>query len=79
MANKEKIEYAQLSEDELNTRLAEFREKAFQLKFQNATAQIKNPHEISAAKKEVARCLTFLNQLELKKKKAGKTSAAAKA
>ncbi len=78
MAKKEKIEYAQLTEDELNARLAEAREKAFQLKFQNATAPIKNPHEISAIRREVARCLTFLRQLQLKKT-AGKTPAAAKA
>ena len=72
MAKKEKTDYAQMTEDELNARLAEAREKAFQLKFQNATAPIKNPHEISSIRRDVARCLTFLKQLEMKKKAAVK-------
>lgn len=70
MAKTEKVDYTHLSEDELRTRLIESREKTFQLKFQNATAPLKNPKEISLAKREVARCLTYLKQLELKKKKA---------
>jgi ribosomal protein L29 len=70
MAKKEKVDFAHLSEDELRTRLAESQEKSFQLRFQNATAPLKNPHEINRVRKDAARCLTFLKQLELKKKKA---------
>lgn len=68
MAKKEKIDHATMTENELQTRLAESREKAFQLRFQNATAPLKNPREISAARRDVARCMTFLRQIELKKK-----------
>jgi large subunit ribosomal protein L29 len=68
MAKKEKLDFAHMSEGELNTLLLESREKSFQLKFQNATAPLKNPHEISRVKRNVARCLTFLKQIELKKK-----------
>lgn len=67
MAKKEKVDFAHMSEGELKTRLVESREKMFQLKFQNATAPLKNPHEISRARRDVARCLTFLKQIELKK------------
>jgi large subunit ribosomal protein L29 len=79
MAKKEKIEFGQMTEDELRGRLAESREKAFQLKFQNATAPLKNPHEITIARRDVARCMTFLKQIDLKKKAgAGKTRTASK-
>ena len=67
MAKKEKVDFSQMTQDELNARLAESREKAFQLRFQNATAPLKNPHEISIARRDVARCMTFLKQIELKK------------
>lgn len=70
MPKTAKVDYAHMSEDELRTRLIESREKTFQLKFQNATAPLKNPQEITLAKRDVARCLTFLKQIELKKKKA---------
>lgn len=70
MAKTEKVDYANLSADELRTRLNDAREKTFQLKFQNATAPLKNPQEITRAKRDVARCLTYLKQLELKKAKA---------
>ncbi len=64
---KNKIDYVGLTEIELRNLLTDSREKVFQLKFQNATAPIKNPHEIAAAKRTVARCMTHLRQLDLKK------------
>lgn len=64
MAKKkeEKIDYRELSPDELRQRLGESREKLFQLRFQSATAPLKNPHEISATRREIARLLTVMNQ-----------------
>jgi ribosomal protein L29 len=73
MAKKEKIDYVHMTEDELRGRLAEAREKVFQLRFQNATAPLKNPHDITRAKRDAARCLTFLGQIELKKKAGAKS------
>ena len=64
---KTKIEYSGMTETELQSLLSESREKVFHLKFQNATAPIKNPHEIAAAKRAVARCMTHLRQMEMKK------------
>jgi large subunit ribosomal protein L29 len=62
MAKKEKIDYRELSADELQVRLRESREKLFQMRFQSATAPLKNPHLISATRREIARLLTFLKQ-----------------
>jgi large subunit ribosomal protein L29 len=63
---KEKIDYRELSEPELQTQLVENREKLFQLRFQGATAPLKNPHMISATRREIARLLTVLKQKGVK-------------
>ena len=62
MAKKEKIDYRELSEDELRQRLVESRERLFRLRFQGATAPLKNPHEITATRREIARLCTFMKQ-----------------
>lgn len=65
MAKKKKIEdlnFGELSEKELQSKLGESREKLFQLRFQNATAPLKNPREIRATRRDIARALTFLRQ-----------------
>jgi large subunit ribosomal protein L29 len=58
---EDKIDYRELSSEELTQRLQESREKLFQLRFQSATAPLKNPHEISATRKDIARLLTVMN------------------
>jgi large subunit ribosomal protein L29 len=65
MTKKEKINYAQLSADELQQRLGETREKLFQMRFQSATVPLKNPHAISGSRREIARLLTYLKQKEV--------------
>ena len=64
MAKKkdEKTDYRELTADELQQRLTESREKLFQLKFQSATAPLKNPKQITATRREIARLSTFLRQ-----------------
>lgn len=62
MAKKEKIDYRELSDDELRQRLTESKEKLFQLRFQSATAPLKNPHMISTTRREIARLYTILKQ-----------------
>ena len=59
---KEKTNYKELSPDELRTMLVESKERLFQLQFQSATAPLKNPHDISATRREIARLHTFLKQ-----------------
>ena len=64
MAKKrdKKINFAELSETELRTHLVENKEKLFQMRFQSATAPLKNPHAISAARRDIARIHTALRQ-----------------
>ncbi len=63
MAKKtEDLNYAGLSKEELEAKLGESRDRLFQLRFQNATAPLKNPREIRATRRDIARALTFLKQ-----------------
>ncbi|HRY29528.1 MAG TPA: 50S ribosomal protein L29 [Elusimicrobiota bacterium] len=62
MAKKEKIDYRELSQDELRQRLVEAREKLFELRFQSTTAPLKNPHLVSTTRREIARLLTVIKQ-----------------
>ncbi len=50
------------SADELRAKLNGGREKLFDLKFKNTTAPLKNPREIRAVRKDIARALTILRQ-----------------
>jgi large subunit ribosomal protein L29 len=70
--SKKKVEFKNMHENELRAHLAESREALFKMKFQNATAPIKNPHEISRVRRDVARSMTFLRQMELKKEAGAK-------
>jgi large subunit ribosomal protein L29 len=52
----------ELTPDELRAKLNSGREKLFDLKFKNTTAPLKNPREIRAVRKDIARALTILRQ-----------------
>jgi large subunit ribosomal protein L29 len=62
MAKKEKQNYKEFTVDELRQQLVETREKLFQMKFQNTTAPLKNPHAISETRRNIARIHTALKQ-----------------
>ena len=49
------------SESDLHRLLAEFRDKIRELRFKDASKQLKNVREIREAKKTVANILTLLN------------------
>ncbi|QJT07657.1 50S ribosomal protein L29 [Oceanidesulfovibrio marinus] len=55
-------EFNKLSHDELNAKLASFREELFNLRFQHATAQLENTARIPQVKKNIARILTVLSE-----------------
>jgi ribosomal protein L29 len=57
---EDKIDYRELSSEELTQRLQESREKLFQL-LARLLQPLKNPHEISATRKDIARLLTVMN------------------
>lgn len=54
-----------LSENELETKLAELKEELFNLRFQLAVNQLENPSRIKAVKKDIARIKTVQREREL--------------
>jgi large subunit ribosomal protein L29 len=54
-----------LSEDELEEKLAEAREELFNLRFQLVTGQLDNPMRIKQMRKQVARIFTVMREREL--------------
>ena len=59
------VELAELADDELATRLAEYRRELLNLRFQLATSQLDNPARLSAARRDVARVLTLMREREI--------------
>jgi large subunit ribosomal protein L29 len=53
-----------LSDDELQNRLAETRQELFNLRFQSATGALENSARLRLAKREIARILTIKNERE---------------
>mgnify|MGYP001133096201 CR=1 FL=1 len=47
-----------MTEQELNTKLAELKEELFNLRFQMATSQLDNTARVNTVKKDIARVLT---------------------
>jgi large subunit ribosomal protein L29 len=58
-------ELADLDADELAAKLAEAKEELFNLRFQNVTGQLDNPHRLPEVRKDLARVLTVMRQREL--------------
>jgi large subunit ribosomal protein L29 len=58
-------ELRDLSDDELETKLAEAKEELFNLRFQLVTGQLDNPMAIKIMRKEIARILTVIREREL--------------
>ncbi|WP_408955510.1 50S ribosomal protein L29 [Natroniella sp. ANB-PHB2] len=59
-------ELRELTDKELEKKLDESKEELFNLRFQNATAQLDNPIRIREVKKTIARIKTILTERELK-------------
>jgi large subunit ribosomal protein L29 len=57
-------ELRDLTDDELEHRLAETRQELFNLRFQSATGALENPARLKLAKREIARILTVRNERE---------------
>ncbi|MEZ5235827.1 MAG: 50S ribosomal protein L29 [Acidimicrobiia bacterium] len=56
----------ELNGDELLTRLAEAKEELFNLRFQHATGQLTNYKRIGQVRREVARLLGALRDVEIR-------------
>ena len=59
-----------LSNDELDRRLADTRQELFNLRFQSATGALENPARLTHTKREIARILTVVNEREAEKARA---------
>lgn len=55
-----------MSQGELNQKLASLKEELFNLRFQLATGQLENPMRIKDVKKTIARIKTIQREQELK-------------
>jgi len=55
-------EIAELSSDELQTRLQELKQEALTLRIQQATGQLENTARRRLVRREIARVMTTLNQ-----------------
>jgi large subunit ribosomal protein L29 len=53
-----------LSDEELDKKMAETRRELFQLRFQTATGALENSARLRGAKREIARILTIKNERE---------------
>jgi large subunit ribosomal protein L29 len=53
-----------LSDEELEQRLADTRQELFNLRFQSATGALENSARVKLAKREIARILTVRNERE---------------
>ncbi len=63
MAKKEeKINYKDISADELKNRLDKTRQELFKVRFRAAAAPVTNTMQIRKLRREVARINTFINQ-----------------
>ncbi len=57
-------ELRDLSDEELQRRLAETRQELFNLRFQHATGALENSARVQLAKREIARILTVQHERE---------------
>jgi large subunit ribosomal protein L29 len=55
-------ELRDLSNDELERRLADTRQELFNLRFQSATGQLENTARLKLARREIARILTLQHE-----------------
>ena len=54
-----------LTDAELREKLASLKQELFNLRFQHATGQLKNPLILNTLKKDIARVMTIVNEREL--------------
>jgi large subunit ribosomal protein L29 len=57
-------ELRDLTDEELDNRLADTRQELFNLRFQSATGALENAARLKHAKREIARILTVRNERE---------------
>ena len=63
-------ELRDLTDEDLEHRLAERRKELFNLRFQSVTGSLENSAHLKIAKREIARILTVVNEREAEKARA---------
>jgi large subunit ribosomal protein L29 len=63
-------ELRDLTDEDLEHRLAERRQELFNLRFQSVTGALENSARLRLAKREIARILTVVNEREAEKARA---------
>lgn len=58
-------ELRKLSQAELDAKLLDLKKELFNLRFQQAINQLDNPMRISAVKKDIARVMTVIRDMQL--------------
>ena len=66
MKSNELIKIREMSDVELNKKLADLKEELFHLRFQHAINQLDNPMRLKAVRKEIAVVKTIIRERELK-------------
>ncbi len=56
----------EMTKDELAQKLTELQEAQFNLKFQHATGQLENTAQLNKNKKDIARIITILSEMDRK-------------
>ena len=59
-------ELAQMNKTEIQGKVQELKAELFNLRFQLATGQLQNTMVIQSVKRDIARCMTVLRQIEQK-------------
>ena len=60
-------EIREMSEVELNEKLADLKAELFNLRFQHAIKQLENPIRLRDVKKDIARLKTVIRELDMKR------------
>jgi large subunit ribosomal protein L29 len=58
-------EIREMTDRELQKKLADYKQEKFKLRFQHATGQLENTQRVPEVKKNIARILTVLREKEL--------------
>ena len=59
-------EFSAMNPEQLTAKVKELKSELFNLRFQLATGQLQNTMVIQGVKRDIARCMTVLRQLEQK-------------
>jgi large subunit ribosomal protein L29 len=57
--------FFEMTNEELNVKLASLKEELFNLRFQNKAGQLENPKQITNVKKDIAKVNTIIRQRDL--------------